>query len=452
MTQDEFDWPYGKSNDDAEHVLNPAVEPVAVIRAGARVNGQCVDVYRTFFFESVTQEIVDAYSTVLATQLAVIDEIEPGVSVAYLDSIVQTGLSSYIGQPNITYSYFWGHGVGEFAIVEPYLSNETTPTTLVEGQLFAVQVWLYHTDGWFVRVEDTVIVTSTGVEVLSEAPKALSDIYILPSTPCVEEDVSLIDYEYGLETTVNLTLSDTANRTMNSVSYFDGYDWTPLQKVSPVNFTTNYLVDYSYASFIRSIFRVELSNDTVYLVNELTVNPGTAFVYEEDYDPPVHAVIEQVLRDDPYRWVFSKVGAEMLRINFYNVYPPPGDQFLVKDANGNVVFEYKWDLGAPAISPWVPGNVIYIDVTSTWSSELGGFNHFFFTVDLMWILDTEYIPPTTSTETSTTTTSETSSPTTSIETSSTTTDTSLNFDSTLILFGGIFCVSIGAIGLYLKRR
>lgn len=73
MTRDEFSWPYGLSNDDAEHVINPSHEPVVTIRVGARVNGQCVDVFRTFFFESVTQEIIDAYSTVLDTQLAVID-------------------------------------------------------------------------------------------------------------------------------------------------------------------------------------------------------------------------------------------------------------------------------------------------------------------------------------------------------------------------------------------
>lgn len=448
MTRDEFDLPYGHSNDDAEHIMNPSQEPVVTIRVGARVSGQCVDVYRTFFFESVTQEIVDAYSTVLDTQLAVIDAIAPGVSVSYLDSLVQAGLSSYIGLPNMTHSYFWGHGVSDFAIVEPFLSNETAPMTLIEGQLFTVQIWLYHTDEWFVRIEDTVLVTSTGVDVLSDAPKALQDIFILRGTPLVNDIANIVDYEYGLETIINVSLTDTANRTINSINYYDGISWVEMQKLASYNFSLSYHLDHSYASFIRSILKIELSNDTVYNINELTCEPNTEFVYEELYSPPVHAVIEQVTRDEPYRWVFSKVGAEMLRINFYNVYPPPGDQFLVRDGAGNVVFEYKWNLGSSAISPWVPGNILYVDVISTWTSEFGGVNHFFFTVDMMWILDTEYTA-TTDTTTTTTTSSTTTTPN---DTTTSSIDTPQSFDPPWILIGGLLCGGIALIAIYLRRR
>jgi methionine aminopeptidase len=450
MTRDEFSRPYGLSNDDAEHIINPSQEPVVTIRVGARVNGQCVDIFRTFFFESVTQEIVDAYTTVLDTQLAVIDAIAPGVSIASLDSIVQSGLSSYIGLPNVTYSYYWGHGVADFAVVEPFLSNETAPMTLVEDQLFTIQIWLYHDDGWFVRVEDTVQVTSTGVNVLSDAPKALEDIYILPGTPKVEDNVTMDNYEYGMETTANVSLSDSANRTMVSVDYFDGIGWVEMQKLSPNNFSITYLLDYSYASFIRSILKINLSNETIYIVNELECDPGTEFVYEEIYDPPIHAVIEQVDSDDPYRWVFSKVGAEMLRINFYNVYPPPGDQFIVKDGQGNVVIEYKWDLGAPAITPWVPGNILFIDVTSTWKSEFGGINHFFFTVDMLWILDTDYTPPT-SNATTTSSTTTTSTQTTFTTPTTTSTEAQLLMDSSLLLIGGLFSSGLVLVVLFIRR-
>jgi len=446
MTQDEFNWPYGHSNDDAEHVMNPNQEPVVTIRVGARVNGQCVEVQRTFFFKSVRQEIIDAYSAVLDTELAVLDAIAAGVSVETLDLLVQTGLSSYIGQPDISYSYYWGHGIGEFALVEPFLSNETVPTTLVENQLLAIQIWLYHNDGWYVRIEDTVQVTSTGINVLSDAPKTLEDVFVLPSSPRVDDDTHMIDYEYGSETTANITISDTANRSISSIDYYDGNSWKPMEKLSSTNFSISYNLDYNYASFIRSILRIELSNDTVYLINELTCDPGMDFVYNEIYEPPVHAVVEQVTRDDPYRWIFSKVGAEMLRINFYNIYPPPGDQFLVRDAQGNVVFEYKWNLGATVISPWVPGNVLYIDVISTWSSEFGGFNHFYFTVDMLWILDTEYTPPE-----SEPTTSTSISPTTSSSTITTTIIDTNILDLSTIFIGVLASSGIVLIVLFFKR-
>jgi methionine aminopeptidase len=450
MTQDEFDWPYGHSNDDAEHVIDPTQEPVVTIRVGARVNGQCVDVYRTFFFESVTQEIIDAYSTVLDTQQAVIDAISPGVSVSSLDTIVQIGLNSYIGATNFSYSYYWGHGVGEFAIVEPLLSNVTEPMELIEGQIFTVQIWLYNTNGWFVRLEDTILVTTTGCEVLSDAPKQIDEITILPVSPRVDADVSTYDYDYGHDTIVNLSLLDTANRTINQVSFFDGNSWVGMQKQSATNFSRTYHLDYSYASFIRSILRIELSNETVYIIHELNCDPDTESVYEEIFDPAINIVVEQVTIDDPYRWVFTKVDAEMLRINFYQVYPPPGDQFLVKDGQENVVYEYKWDLGHSAISPWVPGNILIIEITSTWSSEFGGINHFFFTVDMMWVLDTDYTPTTTDTTTSSSTV--TSTPVTTTDHTVTTTDIPLMLDPVWVIIGGFFCVGAGIIGVIMRRR
>ncbi len=448
MTQDEFIWPYCHSNDDADHTINPSTEPVVTIRVGARVNGQCVDTYRTFFFESVTQEILDAYSSVLDTEAAVIDAIEPGVSVADLDAIVQGGLSDFISLPDFTYSEYWGHGLGDFAIVEPYLFFETEPTTLTEGQLLGIQIWLYHDDGWFVRVEDSVVVTSTGVEVLSDAPKQIDDVMILSSSPQVDASFSALNYEYGNETTVSASIIDDALRTIPIVEFFDGKAWHTMTNDVSTTFSLSYLLDYSYASFIRGILRIEFSNDTVYIVEELNCDLISNHIFEEEYDPPIKAIVEQVTAEGPFRYVFVNFDAEMLRVNFFNVYPPPGDQFLVRDSEFNVVYEYKWNLGAADVSPWVPGNILYIDVISTWSTELGGVNHFYFTVDLMWILDTNATPttitPTNSTATSTSTTTS--------ATTSTTTDTLLFLDLSWILIGGIFCTSLVAIGIYLRRK
>ncbi|TFG32028.1 M24 family metallopeptidase [Candidatus Thorarchaeota archaeon] len=444
MTRDEFNWPYGHSNDDADHILDPSQEPVVTIRAGARVNGQCVDVYRTFFFDSVSSEIIDAYSAVLTTEIAVINAIEPGVSVAYLDGIVGTGLGDYIGLPNITYSRYWGHGVGEFVIVEPLLSYETEPMSLSEGQLLGIQIWLYHDDGWFVRVEDTVVVTSTGVEVLSDAPKQLANIMIHSSSPDVEASFDVQNYGYGNETTISATIVDDAHRTISSVHFFDGKTWQLMHKDSAVSFSHSYLLDYSYPSFIRSIVRIKLSDDTIYITNELNCEVELTIIYEDIFDTPIKAVVEQVLEDGPFRYIFTNYDAEMLRLNFYNLYPPPGDQFLVRDGEGNVVYEYKWNLGEGDVSPWIPGNIVYVDIISTWRTDFGGVNHFYFTVDMMWVFDSE--------ATSSTTTETTDTSVTTTTTTGTLTDLPLTLDPTLILIAGIFCAGIGFIGVYLKRR
>ena len=449
MTQDEFMLPYGHSNDDAEHIIKPANEPVVSIHAGARVNGQCVDVYRTFFFESVTQEILDAYSTVLATETAIINSIEPGVAVAELDAIFQSGLSSYTSLPNITYSPYWGHGLGEFVIVDPILFYDTEPMTLIEGQLLGIQVWLYHDDGWFVRVEDSVVVTSTGVEILSNAPKQIEELMILSNNPQVDANFNTLDYGYGNETTTAVVINDDADRTVAAVEFFNGKNWVSMVKDSPASYSCSYLLDYSYPSFIRGILRISLSNDTIYIITELECDLTSEHIFEETYDTPVNVVIEQVLDDGPFRYIFANNDAEMIRVNFYNLYPPPGDQFLVRDGTGNVVFEYKWNLGHGDVSPWVPGNILYVDVISTWKSEYGGVNHFFFTVDMMWVFDTDYIP---STETTTTNSTTSSTSTTTNTTTSGSTENPLLLDPSWILIGGIFCIGIIATGIFIRRR
>ena len=161
------------------------------------------------------------------------------------------------------------------------------------------------------------------------------------------------------------------------------------------------------------------------------------FAYADIYDPPVHVVIEQVTDEGPFRWIFSKVGAEMLRINF-----------LIKDSQGNVLFEYKWNLGEAAVSPWVPGNVLYLDVISTWSSEFGGVNHFYFTVDMLWILDTEYVPPVTEH----TTTSSSVSTTPSSPGGTTTTDNGSHIlDLSTVFIGAFGSSGIILIALFLRR-
>ncbi len=449
MTRDEFSWPYGLSNDDAEHIIHPSSEPVVTIRAGARVNGQCVDVYRTYFYESVTQQILDAYTAVLSTEVAVIDAIEPGVTAAELDHIVGTGLSGYIGQPNITYSAYWGHGLGDFVIVEPFLSYESPPTTLTEGQLLGIQIWLYHDDGWFVRVEDSVVVTSTGVEVLSDAPKQIEDLMIHPYSPAVQVTFDVENYDYGNETSISASISDDAYRSISSVEFFNGQSWLTMSKVSSSAYSLSYFLDYSYPSFVRGLLKVTLSNDTVYFVKDLSCNLEVDIIYQEMYDPPIKAIVEQTLEDGPFRYIIAKQDAEMIRLNFYNVYPPPGDQFLVRDAEENVIFEYKWNLGDSAVSPWVPGNIVYIDVISTWRSDFGGVNHFYFTVDFIWVFDTE---ATTSTTTTSTNSGTTTPSFTTTFTTVTTTGSPLVIDLTSVLVGGIFCVSVIIIGLFLRKH
>jgi len=445
MTKDEAQKPYGHSNDDTTHIILPTSEPVVTIRAGARVNGRCCDVFRTFLFESATQEMIDAYSTVLNTQLSVIAAVAPGITVAELDSIVQSGLSAYIGQPNMTYSYTWGHGTGSFAAEGPFFSNETTPTSLIPDQVFTVQIWLYLEGTWYIRIEDTVMVTDTGVEVLSDAPKSIEEIMIRSESAFVDSELSIDFYEFGEKTTINTTISDSTNRLAVLVDFFNGRVWTPMQNLANNTYGCSYIIDTTIPSLIDGLVRINFTNNTIYTLHRLE--------YSLDYsilrvlDPPIQIVLEQDTTDTPMRWIFSHIGAEMVRIHFLKVYPPPGDQFLVRNSTGHVIFEYKWNFGDPAVSPWVPGNTLFVDVIPTYQSVYGGVNHFYFTVDLMWMFDIDASPTTPTTTTTPTSPTVTTTPTTTSFTS----NSSMNMDYVWILIGGLFCIA-GSLFAVFKIR
>lgn len=445
MARDEWAKPYGGSNDDDEHIVNPNSEPVMVVKAGAKYNGQSCDIGRTFIFESATQEMKDAYSTVLSTEKLVIAAITPGARVSTISAIVESGLINYTSRSDVIYSYYWGHGIGSFTVEDPILSNDSAVAELVEGQILSIQIYLYFDDGWLVRVEDMVAVTDIGVSVLSTAPKELSDVTILNNSTLVTVDIDVADYEYGSEVSVNATIHDSSNGTLSSISFHNGNSWRTMNKLTDTIYTLNYILDYNYPSFVPSLVRVTLDGSIFYFGKELYAEIEQSYIQE--FEPHIRVVIENSPIDTLMSWVFTKIGAEMLRVHFYNVYPPPGDQFLIRDGQGRVIFEYKWELGAEAMSPWVPGNTLYVDVVPHWQSIYGGVNHFYFTIDEMGVIDTEYVPPTSTTSEPTTQQTTTTYSTTIPRT------TSLNeFDTVLVSAGGVLCLSVGLLVVYLKKR
>ncbi|MFX1580471.1 MAG: hypothetical protein ACFFBJ_12530, partial [Promethearchaeota archaeon] len=314
-----------------------------------------------------------------------------------------------------------------------------------EGEVLSIQIYLYFDDGLFVRVEDTVAVTDSGFSVLSNAPKELSDVTILNNSTLVTVDIDVVDYEYGNEVSINATIHDSSNGTISSISFHNGNSWRTMNKLTDTIYTLKYILDYNYPSFVPGLVRVTLDESVFYFGRELYADLEPSYI--QAFEPNIRIVIENSPIDTLMSWVFTKVGAEMLRVHFYNVYPPPGDQFLIRDGQGRVIFEYKWDLGAEAMSPWVPGNTLYVDVVPQWQSIYGGVNHFYFTIDEMGVIDAEYVPPTSTTSEptiqQTTTTYSTTIPRTTFPN---------EFNTIFVSAGGFLCLAAGLLVVYLKKR
>ena len=446
MAEDEWTLPYGHTNDDEEHIVDPIHEPVMVVRAGARYNDQCVSASRTFLSQTATQEMRDAYQTILDTQELVIGAMMPGINTSTLNDIMRTGLAVYTNRSDVIYSSFVGYGLSNFPLDDPLLSDENGAFVVEEGLILVVRIYLYFEAGWLVRVGDSLVITESGPEVLTNIPKALSEVTILSNATTVSGDISAYNCAYGQEALINATILDSANRSIQSIKFFDGKNWVGMTGLGNNTFEKRFVIDYSYPSFIPGLVRVSFADELVYLHQELSVAANAT--YSVELEPEVLVVVENDDSDTVFSWVFSRPGAEMIRIHFSTLHTPPGDQFLICDADGNIVYEFKWNLRPEATTPWVPGNLLYIKVQPQWKSVYGGVNHFYFRVDEIGVIDTEYVPPPDPTTTPNTPTTTTSDPITS----PTQPTTPMFIDPIWILLSGLSCAIFGLVAFFIKRR
>ena len=146
-----------------------AGEPI-VIDMGARIDGYNSDLTRTICLGQPNDPVRfwEIYNTVLRAQMAAEAAIRPGINGQDVDAvarnlITEAGYGDYFG-------HGLGHGVGLAVHEEPRLSR-TMPSTLAPGQLVTVEPGIY-LPGWGgVRIEDIVLITESGAEILTRAPK-----------------------------------------------------------------------------------------------------------------------------------------------------------------------------------------------------------------------------------------------------------------------------------------
>jgi Xaa-Pro aminopeptidase len=128
------------------------------------------DLTRMVVTGKVTPEFEKVYRTVLAAQERAIAAIRPGAKAQDVDAearsvIEQAGFGRF-------FDHGLGHGIGMDIHEAPRLRKES-PVILEPGMVVTVEPGVYLPDWGGVRIEDDVLVTPDGCEVLSDLPKAL---------------------------------------------------------------------------------------------------------------------------------------------------------------------------------------------------------------------------------------------------------------------------------------
>jgi len=126
------------------------------------------DYCRTFFIGKPHPRLETIYKIVLEAQLAAIEQVRPGIPIKKVDLaarqiIEKAGFGEF-------FIHRTGHGIG-LDIHEYPKVHQQNEDILEEGMVFTIEPGIYLPQFGGVRIEDDVVVTKNGVQVLNSYPK-----------------------------------------------------------------------------------------------------------------------------------------------------------------------------------------------------------------------------------------------------------------------------------------
>jgi Xaa-Pro dipeptidase len=140
---------------------------------GVYAEGYVSDITRTFAVGDISDEMKRIYGAVLEGNLRGIEAIRPGVSFGSLDRAARESIEAAGYGPY--FNHRLGHGIGMDIHEYPSIHGRNEEL-LLAGMTFTVEPGIYVPSVGGVRIEDNVLVTADGVEVLTSFPKELTVI------------------------------------------------------------------------------------------------------------------------------------------------------------------------------------------------------------------------------------------------------------------------------------
>lgn len=164
---------YGANAADPHHSPDHSVLKEGdniVIDIGCRKHSYCSDMTRTYFYRSVPETDKEIYDIVREANQRGIDKVRPGVRFCDIDAAARDFIASR------GYGRYFTHRLGHSIGIEDHDFGDVSsvnPDVVQPGMIFSIEPGIYLPGNTGVRIEDLVLVTETGCEVLNNYPKDL---------------------------------------------------------------------------------------------------------------------------------------------------------------------------------------------------------------------------------------------------------------------------------------
>lgn len=137
---------------------------------GCKLDGYNSDITRTVVLAPLSDRHKQIYDRVLEAQLAALAAMKPGVAASEVDAVARQvldkdDLAKYFG-------HGLGHGLGR-NVHDGGGMGPTSKTVLAAGQVWTVEPGVYIEGFGGVRIEDDVVVTESGIDILTHSTKEL---------------------------------------------------------------------------------------------------------------------------------------------------------------------------------------------------------------------------------------------------------------------------------------
>jgi Xaa-Pro aminopeptidase len=165
----------GPNGASPHHELSDRVievgDPVVVDIGGTMPSGYCSDSTRNYLAGGSPDPLyAEAYAVLEAAQQAQLDHARPGVTAESIDAVGRQIIAD-AGFGDL-FIHRTGHGIGQETHEEPYIV-EGNELVIEEGMAFSIEPGIYHDGRFGARIEDIVVCTADGLEVLNNTPRGL---------------------------------------------------------------------------------------------------------------------------------------------------------------------------------------------------------------------------------------------------------------------------------------